>query len=131
MTAPLPTVPMAGLAGEIEAVIGSDKAQALLRQRGGTEITIPVRPDNSTLAAIVGLPAAAAMIAHFGAGRLKLPLSGARGIGARRRLGFDMLQAGASLSEVALACEVDERTVSRWRAEIEAEARSPQLRMPF
>lgn len=111
----LPARAMTGLAGEIESVIGTHLATALLAQRGGTTITVPVTATGSTMAFIIGQDATDAMIAHFGHGRLDLPLSAARGTGAARHRGWQMLAGGASLKDVALVCEVHERTVSRWK----------------
>jgi len=40
-----------GVAGQIETVIGLELTVLLLRRRGGTQITIPVRPKGSILGA--------------------------------------------------------------------------------
>ena len=42
-----------------------------------------------------------------------------------------MLAEGASIQEVARACDVHTRTVSKYRAEMEAEADTAQLTLPF
>jgi len=107
----------AGIASEVEAVIGVEQTRTLLAARGGTQISIPVRAANSSLAALIGEAAARQMIDAFGAGALRLPMGVARGRAAKRQQAIDMLNGGASLSQVALACEIHVRTVSRYRAE--------------
>jgi DNA-binding CsgD family transcriptional regulator len=42
-----------------------------------------------------------------------------------------MLRAGASLQQVALACDLHTRTVSLYREQIEAEAGSRQGKLPL
>lgn len=48
-----------GIAGQIEQAIGLDLAVRLLRRRGGTQVTIPVRPAGSYLAEVIGIEAPA------------------------------------------------------------------------
>lgn len=42
-----------------------------------------------------------------------------------------MLRKGASLADVALACDLHTRTVSNYRAQIEAEDGARQFQLPF
>jgi hypothetical protein len=120
-----------GIAGEIEGLIGVELTTALLRRRGGCQLSVPRRAKGSLLAEIIGLDAAQQMIDHFGQGRLTLPCSDMRGAKRRRAEAKAMLRQGASLQQVALACDLHTRTVSNYRAEIEAEAGSRQLALPF
>ena len=120
-----------GFAGEIEAVIGRDASAALLRRWGGCQIVLPVKAEGSALAGVIGDVAATALIQAFGAGKITLPCADARGARRRRAEAKRMLQGGASLREVALACDLHTRTVSNYRAEIEAEAGSAQMKLPL
>ncbi|MCU9850367.1 helix-turn-helix domain-containing protein [Defluviimonas sp. WL0024] len=120
-----------GIAGEIEAVIGLERTMLLLRRRGGTEINIPVRARGSMLAEIIGVDGAEAMIRAFGSAKIMLPCGHLRGTKARRAEAKKMLRAGASISQVALACDMHSRTVSNYRAQLEAEAGRRQLDLPF
>lgn len=120
-----------GIAGEIEAIIGLDLTIRLLKRRGGTQIAVPVRAKGSRLAEIVGLHAAERMILALGPGKLTLPCASMRGAKARRAEAIAMLRAGASLSQVALACDLHTRTVSNYRAQIDAESGDRQLNLPL
>ncbi|WP_413874144.1 hypothetical protein [Albidovulum sp.] len=120
-----------GIAGEIEAAVGLDLAVRLMKRRGGTEITIPVRAKGSMLADIIGCHAAERLIAAIGPGKIMLPCGTMRGARARRAEAMRMLRAGASIREVALACDLHSRSVSNYRAEIEAEAGRRQMILPF
>lgn len=120
-----------GIAAEIEEIIGLEATVNLLRARGGCQVSIPVRADGSMLAGIIGVRATEALIRHLGPGKITLPCASMRGAGARKAQAMRMLRAGASLQEVALACDLHTRTVSNYRAEIEAEGGSAQLGLPF
>ena len=109
-----------GIAGEIEALIGLDLTVALLKERGGTEIKIPVRAKGTILAKIIGETAAEVLVRELGTGRIQLPCAHMRGEKARKMRAIAMLREGASLREVALECDLHQRTVSNYRAEIEA-----------
>lgn len=117
-----------GIAGTIADVIGLEATVRLLRWRGGCEIAVPVRPEGSALAREIGDDAARRMVAHFGPGKLLLPMASVRGAGARRAQALEMLERGASLAEVALACDLHTRTVSRLRAQLDAGC---QPELPF
>lgn len=120
-----------GIAGRIEEEIGLDLAVILLKRRGGTQLSIPVRPRGSMLAEIIGLPAAEKLFAALGPGKITLPCGHLRGARARRADAMRMLRDGASLQEVALACDMHTRTVSQYRAKLEAEAGKRQLDLPL
>ena len=111
-----------GLAGEIEAVIGLELTAKLLKERGGTDVSIPLRAKGSALAKIVGQRACAALIREIGPGKIALPCAGFRGRDAeraeRKRRAMEMLRAGHSLREVALQCDLAQRTVSNYRDEL-------------
>ena len=54
-----------------------------------------------------------------------------RGQKRRRAEAMDMLRAGASIQQVALACDLHTRTVTNYRAELNAEAGECQAQLPF
>lgn len=112
-----------GLAGEIEALIGLDLTAKLLKARGGTEITVPVRAKGSELARLIGVQPCEAMIRDLGPGRLMLPCAGFRGRDAERQArkarAMEMLRDGHSLRDVALKCDLATRTVSNYRDELQ------------
>lgn len=120
-----------GIAGEIERVIGLDLTVRLLKRRGGCELHIPRRAQGSLLAEIVGEDAAAKLAEAIGPGKVLLPCAHLRGQFARREDACKMLREGMSLQQVALACDMHTRTVSRLRAEIEAETGQDQPKLPF
>ncbi|MCA8880373.1 MAG: hypothetical protein KDA73_10565 [Rhodobacteraceae bacterium] len=119
-----------GVAAEIAAVIGEAQARRLFAARGGTQITIPKAAAGSALAELVGEVDAQRMIAHFGHGRIDLPMGDARGIRGRRARAMEMLRDGASLRQVALACDLNIRTVTNYRAELDGRD-DRQLPLPF
>ena len=136
MARPMTTDPLPGVAGEIAELIGEELTLKLLAARGGTEVAIPARPEGSVLAEIVGADAAEILLGAFGRVTLTLPCAHLRGARGRRARAKAMLRRGASLSDVALACEVHIRTVSIYRRDLleagEALPRSgDQLRLPI
>ncbi|SMH35976.1 hypothetical protein [Maritimibacter sp. HL-12] len=121
-----------GVAAEIEALIGLDLTVKLLKARGGTDIEIPARADGSKLAGIIGVKATDALIRDLGRGRITLPCAFMRGQGARRHDAREMLRAGKSVREVALACDMHQRTVARIKADLDAaDADARQGRLPL
>ena len=120
-----------GLAAEIEEAIGREATLALLGRWGGCQIALPVKAEGSALAGVIGVDAAVALIRAFGHGKITLPCADARGIKRRRAQAIAMLRAGRSLQEVALACDLHTRTVSLYRADIEAEAGAAQMKLPL
>jgi hypothetical protein len=120
-----------GLAAQIEEAIGREATIALLGRWGGCQIALPVKAEGSALAGVIGVDAAAALIRAFGHGKITLPCADARGMKRRRAQAIAMLRAGRSLQEVALACDLHTRTVSLYRADIEAEAGAAQMKLPL
>lgn len=120
-----------GIAGEIEALIGADLTARLLKRWGGCQIGIPVKAEGSTLAEEIGVEAAEVVIRAVGHGKITLPCGSMRGLGRRRAEAIAMLRRGASLQDVALACDLHTRTVSNYRAALEAEAGLIQMSLPF
>ncbi len=120
-----------GIAGEIEALIGAELTTALLRRWGGCQLNLPSRAEGSVLADVVGIEAARKIIDGIGHGKITLPCGSIRGAGRRKAEAIAMLRRGASLTEVAGACDLHTRTVSNYRAELEAEVASRQFSLPF
>ncbi|TKA96889.1 hypothetical protein FAZ78_08950 [Cereibacter changlensis] len=117
----LPHSSLPGVAADICEAIGMELTVRLLRRRGGCELNIPRRAPGSLLAEIIGEEAAQVLIATLGHGRIVLPCASMRGAKARRSEAKAMLMAGHSLQQVALACDLHTRTVSKYRAELERE----------
>lgn len=120
-----------GIAGEIEELIGAELTTKLLRRWGGCQVNIPVRPTGSKMAEVIGAEATEAIIRHIGHGRVTLPCGSMRGQNRRRAEAIAMLRRGASIQQVALACDLHTRTVSNYRAALEAEAGAGQMQLPF
>lgn len=120
-----------GLAAQIEELIGEELTRLLLKRRGGCQMVVPVRAHGSLMAEILGEEATEEMIRGLGSGRITLPCSDQRGPRARRAEAKAMLRSGASIQQVALACDLHTRTVSKYRAEIAAEAGDLQMRFSF
>lgn len=120
-----------GIAGEIEALIGVELTTALLRRWGGCQVNLPTRAHGSKLAEVIGEQAAQQIIDGIGHGKVTLPCGSLRGVRRRKDEAKSMLRGGASLQQVALACDLHTRTVSNYRAEIEAEVGARQYRLPF
>jgi len=120
-----------GIAGEIEQLIGAELTTALLRRWGGQQVNLPARAAGSQLAEVVGVEAAQKIIDGIGHGKITLPCGSVRGAKRRKAEAVALLRRGHSLSEVAAACDLHSRTVSNYRAEIDAEFSGRQLRLPF
>lgn len=120
-----------GIAGQIEEAIGRELTERLLKRRGGTEVSIPKFARGSMLAEIVGVHAVEKLIREIGPGRIILPLGAMRGMKARKAAAKRMLRQGASVNQVALTCDMHSRTVQNYRAEIDEEAGSRQMTLPF
>ena len=124
-------IQLPGIAAEITKAIGPDLTVKLLKARGGTELMVPRRARGTVLAALVGEPAAERVIEALGPGKVVLPCAHLRGAGARKLQAMQLLRAGRSLSEVALECDLHIRTVSNYRAELDAGADDPQGKLPL
>lgn len=120
-----------GIAGQMEELIGCELTTALLRRWGGCQINLPARAKGSKLAEVIGEEAAQRIIDVIGHGKITLPCASMRGVGRRRAEAIEMLRAGASLAQVALACDLHTRTVSNYRAQIDAENGARQFQLPF
>lgn len=124
-----------GIAGQFEAVIGVELTTLLLRRWGGCQVTIPVRARGSKLAEVIGEDATEQVIRDIGHGKMTLPCASMRGhkrrVAETREAAIAALRAGASLSQVALEFDLHTRTVSKYRAEIEAGAAEAQMQLPF
>jgi hypothetical protein len=120
-----------GIAGDIEALIGVELTTLLLRRWGGCQVNLPSRAPGSKLAEVVGVDAAQKIIDGIGHGKVTLPCGTMRGVKRRKAEAMQMLRNGASLQQVALSCDLHTRTVSNYRAEIEADAEDRQFRLPF
>lgn len=100
------------LLADVEAVAGTAAALRLARMRGGTKITISARPG-SALVKILGQTAATALVARVGGGEVMVPMAHGRGQKGRQAAAAMMISKGAKVREVALACDIHERTA--WR----------------
>lgn len=103
---------LTGLLGRIADAAGVKAALALAEARGGREVTLSARPDG-VLASIVGADAAAAIAKAIGNGKVTIPMAHLRGQRGRREAAARMLDAGATISQVAETVDVHERTVYR------------------
>ncbi len=120
-----------GIAGEIEKLIGAELTVLMLRRWGGCQLNIPVRARGSRMAEVIGEEATSAVIRHIGHGRITLPCGSMRGQKRRRAEAMGMLREGASIQQVALACDLHTRTVSNYRAALDAQAECSQMQLPF
>ena len=117
--------PLPGVAAEIADAIGLAAFVAPIETRGGTEVHVPAAPGDNDLTHPIGAEVTAAMFDAFHTGPLRLPCAHLRGAGGRRTRATPMLMDGASIRDVALACEVTVRTVSYWRSLLRAHGRLP------
>ena len=101
-----------GILGEIATAAGEAAALKLARERGGTEVQISARKD-SAFVRIVGQAAAEKIVKAFGNGKVLVPMATARGQRGRREAAARMLAAKKTQTEVALACDIHERTARR------------------
>lgn len=122
---------LSGLAADIALIIGVDLTMRLLEARGGTQITIPQRVEGSVLAGLIGDEAASLLRDEFGAGNVVLPMGPGRGVAARRARAKRMLAQGASVREVALACDLHTRTVEYYKAGMRDDGDADQLTFGF
>lgn len=101
-----------GILGEIATAAGEAAALKLARERGGTEVQISARKD-SAFVRIVGQAAADKIVKAFGNGKVLVPMATARGQRGRREAAARMLADEKTQTEVALACDIHERTARR------------------
>ena len=105
-----------GRMAEIVEAAGVAAALQLVRELGGREIKLSAKTDGK-LARIVGADAARKIVAALGNEKITVPMAHLRGQRGRREAAARMLDEGASISEVAGAVDVHERTVFRVKAE--------------
>lgn len=103
---------LTGKLGEIADAAGVKAALKLVQALGGRQIKLSARP-NSKLARIVGPEAARAIVAALGSEKIVVPMAHLRGQRGRREAAARMLDSGATVSQVAGAVDVHERTVFR------------------
>ena len=114
-------LPLTGTLGEIAEHIGREAALALAQVYGGRTIYLPARvgPDHD-IAKAIGFEAALSLVHAYGRGEMLVPM-GPTGQLARSRLATvkaiaDLSEQGKSVSAIARAAGVHERTVYRHRA---------------
>lgn len=105
-----------GRMAEIAEAAGVAAALQLVRELGGREIKLSAKSDGK-LARIVGAEAARKIVAALGNEKITVPMAHLRGQRGRREAAARMLDEGASISQVAGAVDVHERTVFRVKAE--------------
>lgn len=105
-----------GRMAEIADAAGVAAALQLVRELGGREIKLSAKTDGK-LARIVGAEAARKIVAALGNEKITVPMAHLRGQRGRREAAARMLDEGASISQVAGAVDVHERTVFRVKAE--------------
>lgn len=125
---PLTSFYFTGIAAEFADLIGDEATAKLVAKVGGLQLDIPKKASGSKLAGIIGEENAAIIIREFGNGKVVLPQSGMRGTSGRKARAKEMLRAGHSISEVAVAFDLHIRTVSNYKAEM---ADTAQLDLPF
>lgn len=101
---------------EIADLIGSDKALAIARERGGTRVYIPAHAiDDHWLVDIVGRDAADQLCAAFARQYLEIPLGPRSAIGKIRADVDRMIEEGHSERKIALATGYSIRGVRKRR----------------
>lgn len=103
----------------IEAVAGTAAALELARQFGGTDIALSAAPG-SVLVRTVGEEKAQAIVRALGNGKLSVPMANLRGQRARHAKIAELLEKGATVRQVALACDTHTRSVFRRKAKRKA-----------
>lgn len=102
---------------EIAGAAGLDAALALAEAKGGQKIYLPDRPGaDHWLSRLVGHEAAARICELHGVRNVEIPRGPAGSAQRLRRRIARMIADGASSNEIARACEVSFRTVTRHRA---------------
>ena len=108
---------LTGKLGEIADAAGTAAALKLVRALGGREIKLSGRPTGK-LAKIVGPDAAKAIVAALGAEKITVPMANLRGQAGRRAAAAQMLDSGASVSQVAGTVDIHERTAFRVKSRL-------------
>lgn len=111
-----------GILATVAEVAGEAAAQALALKLGGCELKISGRKGGK-LARVVGDAAARKIAEALGAEKVTIPMAHLRGQRGRREAAAQLLRAGRTVTEVAQACDVHERTV--WRVKNPSEKTLP------
>lgn len=115
---------------EIAQVAGIEAALKLAESHGGRRVDIPARlTDECWLVKAVGRPAAEAIAAQLGAGRLDIPLGPAGSYARlRRQLNdrYEALEGRSSMATIAQELGITERAVRKRRAKRRGQAASRQ-----
>lgn len=104
-----------GKLAEIADAAGVAAALKLVQALGGREIKLSARPTGK-LAQIVGAEAAKAIVAAIGNEKIVVPMANLRGQRGRREAAARLFESGLSVSKVAGAVDVHERTAFRIKA---------------
>ncbi|MEL6478118.1 MAG: hypothetical protein AAFR17_12400 [Pseudomonadota bacterium] len=112
-----------GILGQIEGLIGTDKAVALMQAFGGREVTIPKKPEaGMELPKVIGVEAARVLASDLGSGRVLIPMAQSSRVARLRR----MLKDGISHQKIAAALGCHVRTVEYHAAKVR---KDPQLEL--
>lgn len=117
---------LTGILAVVARHAGETGALRLAVNRGGTKMKLSANPTGP-LARLVGEDAARAIVAELGPETYIIPMATARGSGARRGAAARLFQAGANAQEVALACDMHERTARRVRDRLKKTGDQPDL----
>lgn len=104
-----------GILQDVAELAGIQKALELARRYGGTQISISDDSD-SVLVQVIGQEAAARLVERRSREKVMVPMANVRGQRGRQATARQMLDRGASVRDVALACDIHERTVFRLKA---------------
>lgn len=103
-----------GILADIENVIGTAATLQLVKERGGTKISIPKKPtEKCQLVHIIGLQLAKKLSLEFGTGDILIPMGHFKGMGRKKVLAAKMLEQGFSSNTIAAELDIHERTVRR------------------
>jgi hypothetical protein len=112
--------------GVVARHAGEKAMLRLVAQRGGTKMKLSARATGP-LSAIIGQAAACAVVEEAGQGPWVIPMIHVRGARARRATAAQMLTAGATAQQVALAVDIHERTARRVRHKMKLDPKHPDL----
>lgn len=111
---------------EIEAIAGTAVALKVASEFGGTRINLS-SAEGSALVEAVGKDEAEKIVRALGQGRQDIPMADLRGQRGRRALAARMFANGATVREVALACDIHERTAWRVKSGPKDDPEAPTL----
>ena len=118
---------------DIHAICGVDVRRALIAEFGGQRVSIPSVSDarlaNCQLARVIGEEQTRQLQRRFGVGKVSIPIGRGSAITSayRERLekARDLFADGASLSQVASALQITDRSASKYRARLRAAGALP------